>query len=243
MLCPSLRQIAAHHIMSNLGKIEARFGEAPASVRTLAQNLKEEADSYLVLTERREQFISIEGNGTYNVDIWGLGIDYNRASIGLATGAYLTIRRQCGNEGKIGEVLQCPMCNKPATQIHFLNECPINEVIRRNLLQNVDNGLYIEALAHRDFDRVFASSRSLKVLALNPATDVALFDDRYSLPLQRLAQLVCHSAERFVSQTLNLFEDNPAVKHKRAEKHLHTSATSAISLDAFQGKHDSEKKN
>ena len=63
----------------------------------------------------------------FNVDVWSAGEEYEKVTIGVATGSFLTIRRGISTPTeRRGTILPCPKCLVPGTQKHFLNECNIN---------------------------------------------------------------------------------------------------------------------
>lgn len=122
---PSLLQITGYHVANTTTLIHNRFSQAPASLDNLKALLAQAAEGYRALSS--PQPIRATPEGSFVLDLLSSGKGCERNLLGLATGTFLTLRCTKTSEGPIGTVRKCAVCRTPATQVHFLNECPVND--------------------------------------------------------------------------------------------------------------------
>jgi len=156
---PSLTQIAAFHIRKNLSQIEKRFQVGPTSVDLLTRELGGLAREYSAL-RLSKSVTHVEGNN-YLVDLLANRDYLDRCYLGLIAGNMLTFRQKVNVPSEKRTIDKCPRCAVPATQEHFLNQCPINSAPRTMLLNAIPKNFKISHLLGRDFHSFYKEIRSL----------------------------------------------------------------------------------
>jgi len=190
---PTLNQIAGYQVNRNRELIETRFGKCPSSLISVAENLKQESEQYRAL--KKTEVITELCLGRYQVDIRAIaGSILNKEFLGLATGAYLTLRQAGNTQGKSAVVKKCLACNEDGTQAHYLNRCPINAKPRNDLLVSIPKGFRIPLLSNGEFSEYYKVIRELEIYAKRSKPTAEL--------LEPLAKATMASAKEFVKVTL-----------------------------------------
>ena len=159
---PSLTQIAAFHMKKNLSQIEKRFQEGPTSVDLLTREFGSHAREYSAL-RLSKSVTHIEGNN-YLIDLLANRDCLDRCYLGLVAGSMLTFRQKRSIPNEKCTIDKCPHCAVPATQEHFLNQCPINSAPRVMLLNAIPENFKISHLLGRDFHSFYREIRSLVLI-------------------------------------------------------------------------------
>jgi hypothetical protein len=160
---PSLSMIAAHHIQKTTATIHERYNQCPMSLNRLAATITQAATEYQTLKDPKP--IKTLQDGTFLLDILSTEKAFTRDVIGLATGAFLTLRCTRIADGFVGDIRRCTSCLVPATQKHFLNECPNNDEARYLLKQAIPRNIVVPLLSDQDLFTFFGSIRCLPVIA------------------------------------------------------------------------------
>jgi len=189
---PSLQQVAGHHVSRTAVLIHNRFSRAPSSLDRLAASLSQAAVEYQALSS--VQPVKVVSLNSFVLDLLSLGRAFDRNLLGLATGTFLTLRCTHVSEGTVGTVRKCTACGTPATQMHFLNECTINEEARRHLKQSIPNEIIIPLLSTGDFAAFFAQIRCLPAEAAS--------QDALERGFEQLVDAALAAASACVVQTL-----------------------------------------
>jgi hypothetical protein len=201
---PSLTQIAAHHVCRNFQLIQERFATYPSSLTTLAESLLPESLKYSEL--RDTPLLQMTDQGNYNVDLLVLEETFDKNTLGLATGTFLTLRKNDkASPIDRGTILSCPKCLVPATQIHFLNECPSNVHPRHILQCSIPHWMAIPQLSEGDIHAFFRDIRSLPLWIKE---EQLLPEDILPELLWNLAKATSSVASLIVSNTLSLYNEN-----------------------------------
>jgi hypothetical protein len=197
---PSLTQIAAFHMKKNLSQIEKRFQEGPTSVGLLTREFGGHAREYSAL-RLSKSVTHVEGN-SYLVDLLANRDCLDRCYLGLVAGCMLTFRQQRGIPNEKCTIAKCPRCTVPATQEHFLNQCPINSAPRAMLLSAIPENFKVSHLLGRDFHSFYKEIRSL---VLNVEGE---FDRENPIPAElyvKLARMASAMARVFARNASELF--------------------------------------
>ncbi len=198
---PSLRQVAGHHVFNTTILIRERYSRCPTSLNDLVASLSHAADEYQAL----KKFTPLKTlpDGSLILDLLVSQRSFTRDVLGLATGVFLTLRCTHVSEGVIGAVRKCvTCCSTPATQSHFLNDCPINQNTRDLLLRNMPQGITGPLISSGDFFTFFANIRHLPAEVHNW--------DAVEEGLETLENLAATAATEFVSRTLQINAPKPA---------------------------------
>jgi hypothetical protein len=156
---PSLTQIAAFHIKKNLSQIEKRFQEGPTSVDMLTREFGSHAREYSAL--RLSKTVTHIAGNNFLIDLLANRDCLDRCYLGLVAGHLLTFRQRGNVPGEKCTIDKCPRCAVPATQEHFLNQCPINAAPRVVLLSAVPENFKVSHLLDGDFHTFYKEIRSL----------------------------------------------------------------------------------
>jgi hypothetical protein len=197
---PSLTQIAAFHMGKNLSQIEKRFQEGPTSVSQMTREIGGYAREYSALRVSKS-VTHIEGNN-YLVDLLANRDCLDRCYLGLVAGNMLTFRQERSINGKC-MIDKCPQCAVPATQEHFLNQCPINSAPRTMLLNAIPGNVRVSHLLRGDFHSFY---REIRGLALIVEGD---FDREDPVPAElfiKLAWTASSMARVFAQNASELFK-------------------------------------
>jgi hypothetical protein len=200
---PSLLQMAAYHVTINTKAIRRRFQTCPDSLSTLAVRLADKAAEYRRL--RRPTDVVRVGDGKYLVDLLANRNFLDKCYVGLVAGSFLTIRKRDGEQGKVGEIRDCPLCRVPATQTHFLNICPANALPRETLSQSLPPRFTSALLQGADYSAFYENVRSLEISIVEPT------DEGDSIPTEvyvTLARTTSAMAGSFVGNALSLFKQD-----------------------------------
>jgi len=130
----SLSQIAYQHMKATTGKIKERFGKLPDSVSLSLDSLKKEISGYSDLQESDPDsafYVDPETPNIIYTDFLRLIPVYGKTLVGLVMGNILNLRNQTG------KLISCRICGQPASQLHFLNFCPLVSEERQTLLSLV----------------------------------------------------------------------------------------------------------
>jgi len=202
---PSLDEIAGHHLVSSLEKIRKRFLKVPDNLMRVTKEFMKKALRYRQLQNECPVKETPEGGRTYLADLgffWG---DFEKNTIGLITGNYLTLRSQDKSSHlPVGQILSCQICKVPATQIHFIDKCPLNRNARDLLTHSISPRLCIPLLERREFQALYLSLRSIRVDAKEfEGTEAQTIPfDQLMEDLGNVSRAADAAADLFVSQTL-----------------------------------------
>jgi hypothetical protein len=170
---------------------------------TLAVRLADKAAEYRRL--RRPTDVVRVGDGKYLVDLLANRNFLDKCYVGLVAGSFLTIRKRDGEQGKVGEIRDCPLCRVPATQTHFLNICPANALPRETLSQSLPPRFTSALLQGADYSAFYENVRSLEISIVEPT------DEGDSIPTEvyvTLARTTSAMAGSFVGNALSLFKQD-----------------------------------
>jgi len=194
---PSLIQIAGHYIINTSALIRERYHQSPASLTELETDLKGSANEYKTI--KNPEPVKTTGRNTYLLDLLTSEKAFTRNVLGLATGAFLTLRN---TDGKIGTVRKCEFCSQPATQNHFLNDCSGTIELRTGFKQEIVDGVIVPLIQEINLSDFFLNSRSLHVSARSLETAQEA--------VNRLAELASSTATAIVHTVLEAH--NPSSK-------------------------------
>jgi len=198
---PSLTQLAAHHIKKNWDQIEKRFGKSPTSLNQLAEKLDPQAHNYLAL--RRARSITHIEENNYSIDLLAHRDYMDRCYLGLIAGNMLTFRPEIKRQNFNDRISRCPHCATPATQEHFLNQCPINTIPRETLLKSVPKNYKILHILEGDFQSFY---RDIRDLTLRIEGNYNKKDPFPKELYRNLAQAASSMAKTFAANATALFE-------------------------------------
>jgi len=190
---PSLVQIAGHHILRNKEIIIERYGRCPASLLSLSESLTPFAEGYGSIKD--SDSLEVQPDGSIRLDLLSHGYCFERDVLGLATGTFLTLRCKDSSKGTVGSVLACRVCNSPATQIHFLNECPMNSEPREILRRSIPSEFVVSGISGGDYHSFFCGIRSLEAQSTISLNVEEVVDN--------LARATAAVASSFVSRTIS----------------------------------------
>ncbi len=176
-----MTQIAAFHIKKNLSQIVRRFQKGPTSVDLLTREFGSYAREYSAL-RLSKSVTHVEGNN-YLIDLLANRDYLDRCYLGLIAGSMLTFRQKGNIPSEKRTIDKCPRCAVPATQEHFLNQCPINSAPRTMLLNAIPENFKISHLLGRDFHSFY---REIRSLALSIEGE---FDKEDPIPTELLVKL------------------------------------------------------
>ena len=157
---PSIAQIAAHHIRANKEKILLRYDRCPDSLTRIAESLTLEANRYDKIIGG-QSIIWEKDSKVLRVDLLRLPECFTKATVGLATGNYLSIRHKKGP--LTGQMESCPVCKVPATQEHFVNNCVLNEMPRLVVKMSLPKALKIALVEDGDLNRLYTTARTIEI--------------------------------------------------------------------------------
>jgi hypothetical protein len=156
---PSLAQIAAFHIKKGLSQIERRFQVGPTSVDVLVREIGTHAREYSA--HRLSKSVTHITGNSFVVDLLANRDYLDRCYLGLVAGNMLTFRQRGSIPGGKCTIVKCPRCAVPATQEHFLNQCPVNAAPRTTLSNAIPESFRISHLLGGDFHSFYKEIRSL----------------------------------------------------------------------------------
>ena len=110
------------------------------------------------------------------------------------TGVYLTLRCTKSSQGPVGSVRFCTICKTPATQAHFLNDCPINEGPRKVLKEAIPTDMGVTLRVENRISTFYEQLRELEI----QCSEAEVIEER----LEPLARTVTSAAADFVRSTL-----------------------------------------
>jgi len=126
----------------------------------------------------------------------------DRCYLGLVAGHLLTFRQRGSVPGEKCTIDKCPRCAVPATQEHFLNQCPINSAPRVTLLNAVPENFRFSHLLCGDFHSFYKEVRSL---TLNIGGEFAKEDPIPAEFFIKLAWTASSMAKVFARNATELF--------------------------------------
>jgi hypothetical protein len=192
---PTLTQIAGYHLRRNKRAILERFGCCPSSLARTSEDLSLSADQYLAM--RKAPCIEKTSQGRFKVNLLAIAYsNLNKDLLGLATGVYLTLRCTDPSQGLVGSIKPCTICKAPGTQIHFLNDCPINSGPRKTLEEGIPLGISVPLLVEGNMAVFFEQIRELEVLA-------SIGVEVTNMILEPLARAALTASTTFVTSTLS----------------------------------------
>lgn len=209
---PSLHQIAGYHLERVSGAILVRYSSCPSTVITALEMFRSLAGEYQALTYRPQFDLSLDDNKSLLVDFLRLPSIFTKQVVGLATGNFLTLRHEnlCSGSHKVGDIKSCLVCKSPATQRHFLNNCPINEHCRRLLQHCVPPSLLFSSTRAGDLHSVFTNARSLSLQVSCPSdasTEADALGDLIQSGLLNIGLALEAVASLLVENSLKLFSE------------------------------------
>ena len=207
---PTLTQIAGNHVKRSWALTLQRFGSGPASLIQLSTDLEPFAEQYKSLQEVKA--VATMPDGHFKVDL--RAVNYAmicKELLGLATGAFLTLRHTDRTQGSVGSVKLCNVCLVPSTQTHFLDECPVNSEARDLLLQGVPRGIRVPLIEEGLFSKFFEQLRELEVEAPSKGNVTPK-------EVESLLKAAMVSSKRFVEVTLQRNSPEIGSDKKTAER-------------------------
>jgi len=176
---PSLKQIAAHHLIKNLSQIKKIFQTSPIILNQIVEDLKQKGDEYTKL-RKANSVTHIERNN-YSIDLLAHRNHLDRCYLGLITGNFLTFRSKGEQHGTKNEIRKCPICATLATQEHFLNECPCNSIPRTTLSSSIPNKYKIFHLNNGNVQLFYRDLRNLVMQIEDNYEGKNPFSENYSI--------------------------------------------------------------
>jgi len=195
---PSLEQIAAYHINRNAELIKERYGHCPVSISSYLESKKSFVDGYLESKSSNQPEILTDGS--LQINLFSFRSCFTKDLLGLTTGTFLTIRSRNSRQGTVGEIINCPICNLPATQTHFLNSCRVGDQARKLILNSVSAGITIQHLSDRDFGEYFKNLRNIRI-RIPKELEITQF-------LEELSQVTALAGSKIVKETLILMPNS-----------------------------------
>ena len=190
---PSLTQIAGYHIKRNYETILQRFGRCPSSLVKCSDSLDSPANQYLAY--KKVSVIKERSGSYFKVDLRAAIPHINKELLGLMTGVYLTLRCTEPSQGPIGSIRSCAKCKTPATQAHFLNNCPINQEPRRILKEAIPADLVVPLLIENKISTFFEQLREIEIRSLGNEVNEE--------KLEPLTEALVQASTDFVAKTLS----------------------------------------
>jgi len=193
---PSLAQIAGHHIIRNHNIILERFGQCLSTLTAAIKGLTPLSDEYIALSEHDP--VKTLSDSQFLLNLISSGLCFDKELIGLSTGVFLNLRHKKSSEGLIGSIKQCKICKIPATQVHFLNSCPVNTDVGEILRRSTPHNIIIPLIYRGDFSAFYMDLRNVLAIASDALSVLKT--------LENLAKSAALAASLFVSKTLSLME-------------------------------------
>ena len=204
---PSLCQIAGHHIFRNTRLIMKRFNSAPQRLMELGDESNHLHREYIALKRGNPTVTRISDN-EFLIDLLNFGEFLSKNTLGLAAGTFLNLRYKKNDSGEVSTLKSCPTCHLPATQSHFVDDCPSNDTPRGELISSIPPGFIVTNLRDKHINLFYANLRHLSVSTKTPLPTANL-SNQFTAFLLKLGQAAKKAADDIVSNSLRLCNPLP----------------------------------
>ena len=200
---PSPVQIAAHYISKSYSLITERYSSVSKHLRALSDEMTAPAGEYRMLDKASSAVKKITER-SYIVDLVHSDEFFGKNLLGLAAGTFLNLRVKHGELGDVGALKSCPKCLIPTTQEHFLDICPSNSMLRREMIDRVPPNFEVRYLADNKFSLRFRNIRQLEVSIRIPPQNLDIRESFSAFGLL-LGRAALSAANDFVSYILSFY--------------------------------------